>query len=99
MSHGCSTQWKKDNSTAVKSRIGIWMFLIYTIVYAGFIMINVIKPEIMGLDVGSATLAVVYGVGLIVFAILLALIYNHLCTRAEERMNKETDELEEGEVQ
>ena len=31
-------------------------------------------------------LAVVYGMGLIIFALILALIYNHLCTQKEREL-------------
>jgi uncharacterized membrane protein (DUF485 family) len=34
------------------------------------------------------TVAVVFGFGLIVLALLMALVYNHFCTAAEARMNK-----------
>ena len=33
------------------------------------------------------TLAVVYGFGLLVFALVLAVIYNRLCNAAEARLN------------
>ena len=71
-----------------KTRLGVWMFLIYTIVYVGFVMTNVLTEGramqiivFMGLN-----LAVVYGIGLIVFALVLALIYNALCTNKENEM-------------
>ncbi|MHC1788731.1 MAG: DUF485 domain-containing protein [Solidesulfovibrio sp.] len=63
------------------------MFFLYTIIYAGFVIINVYSPTMMELDVLGVNLAVVYGFGLIVFAMFQALIYNHLCTKAEARMN------------
>ena len=34
------------------------------------------------------TLAVVYGFGLLGFALVLAIIYNRLCNAAEARLNK-----------
>jgi len=33
------------------------------------------------------TAAVVWGFGLIILALVMALIYNRLCTKAEEQMN------------
>jgi len=63
-----------------KTRLGAWMFLIYAVVYGGFVAINVIKPVLMEtLVVFGLNLAVVYGFGLIIFALVLALIYNHKC--------------------
>ncbi|MEI6132349.1 MAG: DUF485 domain-containing protein [Bacillota bacterium] len=93
MSHGPSTEWGKDGAAQYKSRLGIVMFCIYLVVYAGFIIINVFEPTLMKTDVGSLNLAIVYGFGLIAFAVVLAVIYNHLCTRAEKKAG-ETDEEE-----
>jgi len=93
MAHGPSTEWGKDGAADYKSRLGVIMFCVYTIVYAGFIFINVFEPKWMKLDIGSLNLAIVYGFGLIAFAVVLAVIYNHLCTRAEKRAG-ELDEEE-----
>jgi uncharacterized membrane protein (DUF485 family) len=37
---------------------------------------------------GGLNLAIVYGFGLIVLAIIMGLIYNHLCTKKEDELNK-----------
>lgn len=95
MLHAPSTKWKKDHASPIKVLLGKWFFVLYTIVYAGFIFINVFSPKFMSIDVGSFNVAIVYGFGLIVFAILLALIYNHISTRVEEWTTR--DEQEEGE--
>lgn len=91
--HGPSSEWKKDNSSSIKELLGKWFFILYAIVYGGFIAINVLSPQFMGIEVGSLNVAVVYGILLIVFAILLAFAYNHVSSHAEEILNKE--ELEE----
>lgn len=85
MHHGPSTEWKDDSSTGKKTKLGIWMFLIYTLIYIGFIVINNCFPKLMAADVGSLNVAIVYGFGLIVVALIQAFIYNHICTRAEEK--------------
>ncbi len=82
--HKAETKWGKDASLDLKILVGKWFFFIYSIVYAGFICINVFFPELMGVDVGSLNVAIVYGFGLIFFALLLALAYNHICNKAEE---------------
>lgn len=82
--HQTQTSWGKDASLGLKNLVGMWFFCIYSIVYAGFIGINVFYPELMGVDVGSLNVAIVYGFGLIIFALLLALAYNHICSKAEE---------------
>lgn len=92
--HGPSSDWKKDNSSSVKELLGKWLFLLYAIVYGGFIVINVVSPKFMGIEVGSLNVAIVYGFLLIVFAMLLAFAYNHVCTHAEDVMNKDKESEE-----
>jgi len=67
------------------------MFIIYLIVYFGFVGINSVKPTLMGTDIGGLNLAVVYGMGLTVLALVMAMIYTHLCS-IEETMHGETIE-------
>jgi uncharacterized membrane protein (DUF485 family) len=88
MSHGPATQWKDTVSTAKKTKLGIQMCIAYTIFYAGFIIINVTNPRLMRMDVGPLNLAIAYGFALIVIAIILALIYNHMCTKMEKQFDK-----------
>ena len=94
MDHGPTTDWGKDKSSSFKTRVGIWMFVLYAIIYAGFILINTINPKLMGSDIGSLNLAIIYGFGLIIFAVMLAFIYNAICTAAEEEFSK----LDEGDT-
>jgi uncharacterized membrane protein (DUF485 family) len=86
MSHGPSTEWKEDGSSAYKSKLGVIMFFLYVVVYAGFIFINTVYPSWMGIAVGKVNLAIFYGIGLIVYALILAMIYNYLCTKKEKEM-------------
>ncbi|MCP4309897.1 MAG: DUF485 domain-containing protein, partial [Bacteroidetes bacterium] len=66
------------------------MFVFYTIVYGVFVAIGVVNYEAMSRIVfGDLNLAVTYGFGLIVLAIILGLIYNMRCTKIENEMNKE----------
>ncbi len=88
MGHGPAVKLGKDDAQAYKTRLGIYMFIIYTICYASFVAINSVKPSIMQIVVGGQTLAVVFGFSLIVFALVLAVIYNSMCNAAEARMNK-----------
>ncbi len=79
---------KSENPDAarLKSRLGIILFFVYLAVYAGFVAINTVRPKLMervvmaGLD-----LAVVYGFGLILLAIIMGLVYNALCLGYERR--------------
>jgi uncharacterized membrane protein (DUF485 family) len=63
-----------------KTRIGIQMTILYSIVYGGFVVLSVFWPASMGARaVLGLNLAVAYGLGLIIVAILFALVYNRLC--------------------
>lgn len=80
MLHEPAAQCGPDASADYKMRIGGWMFLLYAIVYATFVAINLLKPIWMEkIVLFGLNLAVVYGFGLIAFALVLALIYNHMC--------------------
>jgi uncharacterized membrane protein (DUF485 family) len=77
-----------DNTSAYKVRIGIYMILLYALVYFGFIGINISNPLLMERIIFSGlNLAVVYGIGLIIFALILALIYNSMCLKKEAELN------------
>ena len=91
MSHGPSTVWKKDPSTKYKTKLGVIMFLIYAVIYAGFILCSVTFPQWMKSDVGSLNVAIVYGFGLIILAVIQAFLYNHLCTLAERKAGTDDD--------
>ncbi len=59
-----------------------------------------VNPGLMGSDIGRLNLAIVYGFGLIIFALMLAFVYNAICTAAEEELNvvsADADEQEETE--
>jgi len=88
MNHGPATPNAPDPAGGYKSRLGVWMFLIYCLVYAGFVFTNVLtEGQAMQKIVGfGLNLAVVYGMGLIIFALILALIYNALCTAKEKEL-------------
>jgi uncharacterized membrane protein (DUF485 family) len=63
-----------------KVRIGVRMTVLYSLVYAGFVGLSVFQPTWMGASaVLGLNVAVVYGLGLIIIAIVFALIYNRLC--------------------
>jgi uncharacterized membrane protein (DUF485 family) len=57
------------------ARYGIILFVVYLLLYAGFIALAVLRPEQMGAPVLGVNVAIAYGMGLIVAALLLALVY------------------------
>ncbi len=79
----------KDNAAAKKARLGVILFIVYTVIYAGFVLIGLTKPELMGLElIGDQNIAIIYGFGLIFLAIVMGFVYNFFCTRMENKMNK-----------
>jgi uncharacterized membrane protein (DUF485 family) len=79
-----------DEAASYKKRLGLWMLLVYGILYVIFIIINVAWPKAMGtIVVYGLNLAIVYGFALIVIAFLLAIVYNWLCTRHEKSFETE----------
>ena len=47
MGHGPAVKLGKDNAAAYKSKIGISMFIVYTLTYFGFVVINAVYPALM----------------------------------------------------
>ena len=93
MLHKPAAQSGKDYAIGSKMRLGVWMFIIYAIVYVGFVAINIIKPVLMETPIlFGVNLASVYGFGLIILALILALIYNHKCGLSEKRLNRNESE-------
>ena len=89
MFHGAAQDSGHDPSSAVKMRLGVRMFLLYGLVYAGFVVINVVRPTLMEVRLlFGLNLATVYGFGLICSALLLALVYNRKCTRYEREAER-----------
>jgi uncharacterized membrane protein (DUF485 family) len=67
------------------SRIGMVLFLLYLALYAGFVLINALRPQWMELrPLAGLNLAILYGFGLIIAALIMAVLYGWLCTDQEE---------------
>jgi len=88
MLHAPAAKQTKDKASEWKARLGIKLFLLYGIIYVGFVGIAVYSPLLMKKPaLAGMNLAIAYGTGLILFAIILGVIYNHVCTRKEDEMN------------
>jgi len=73
-----------DTATDYKMRTGVRLFLFYAVVYAGFVIVNVVNPAAMESAVLlGLNLAVIYGMGLILLAFVLAAVYTLLCATKE----------------
>ena len=84
MEHGPATQWRNEKSQGYKSRAGVIMFAIFAPIYLAFILISVVSPAAMATDIGNLNLAIVYGFGIIILAIIQAVIYNIICSNKEK---------------
>lgn len=90
MLHEPATPQGKDAAASFKAKLGVKMFVLYAILYAGFVIINLAAPQLMGRPVLlGLNLATVYGIGLIVGAFVLALVYDFLCSRHETFLERE----------
>ena len=90
MQHGPATDLGRDLSIPKKTRLGVILFLIYSAIYAGFVVIGALFPDALGGRIfANLNLAVVYGMGLIILAAVMGLFYNHFCTKYERQMNRE----------
>jgi len=71
-----------ERTSARNARTGLWLFAAYLLVYGGFVGLSAFSPDSMKVVVtGGVNLAVAYGFGLIVLALVLALIYGWVCRR------------------
>lgn len=90
MNHHIVTDSESDPASGKKARLGIKFFFIYLFCYAGFVAIGVTNYELLAVEVfRGINLAIFYGIGLIVFAVLLGILYNILCSRYEDKMKEE----------
>jgi len=86
-----------DTAALFKQKLGIYMCLLYALAYAGFVFISVYDVTLMdsvmflGLNLSSF-----YGIGLIVFALFLSMIYSFACTKKEKENEKKRNKEEQG---
>ncbi len=72
-------------------RLGLWLFAAYATLYAVFVLIAAVRVDLLDATIGGLNLAIWGGFGLIVLAVLLALIYVPMC-RDESVTNREIDQ-------
>ncbi len=83
-----------DSPTAIdhsdrNKRTGLLLFVVYLTLYGGFMAWNVISPSSMATPVLlGMNLAIVYGFGLIVAALVLAVAYVILANRGQQGLTK-----------
>jgi uncharacterized membrane protein (DUF485 family) len=76
------------------SRNGLILFAVYLLFYGGFVFINAFDPASMErTPIAGLNLAVLYGFGLIIGAVVLSAVYGVLCGDASSN-NSGSDQQE-----
>ena len=92
MLHEPAAQSGKDPAASYKMRLGVWMFVCYSLFYAAFVALNLWKPLLMETPILlGMNLATVYGFTLIVVALVQALVYDAFCRAREHSMKDSTE--------
>jgi uncharacterized membrane protein (DUF485 family) len=66
------------------ARLGLALFAVYLVAYGAYVLINTFRPELMDqVPFSGVNLAVWSGLGLIVGAVVLALVYAATCRRPQ----------------
>jgi hypothetical protein len=87
MLHQPSAPVGADPAALYKTRIGVWMCIIYSLFYAAFVALNLCSPLTMEKTVFMGlNLATVYGFALIIVALLQALVYDAMCRHKEKQL-------------
>lgn len=67
------------------SRLGLILFGLYLLLYGGFVLLNAFSPTTMEMTpVAGVNLAILYGFGLIIAALVMSLIYGLFADSADE---------------
>ncbi|MBC8353437.1 MAG: DUF485 domain-containing protein [Planctomycetes bacterium] len=69
------------------ARIGLVLFAVYLLLYGGFVFLNAFAADVMETTpIAGVNLAILYGFGLIIAALVLALLYGFLCKPTDEEI-------------
>ncbi len=79
---GPSAETEDPREVARHARIGLWLFVIYLLLYGKFVLLSAFMPQWMAVRPwAGVNLAVWYGFGLILAAGVVALVYSWLCRK------------------
>jgi uncharacterized membrane protein (DUF485 family) len=82
---------QSSHHIARNARIGLILFVIYVVFYAAFVWLSAFLPAVMAKPfIAGVNLAVCYGLGLIIAAFVLAIIYMLLCDDAADGTEDES---------
>ncbi len=83
----------QEHAIDEKARLGVKLFIVYCLVYVGFVVVSTWKPKLMGAEIlHGVNLAVIYGFGLIGLAIVMGLVYHLICSHQEDRAKRAADQ-------
>jgi uncharacterized membrane protein (DUF485 family) len=95
LDHGTQHPREVENPAvaARNARYGMVLFVVYLAIYGGFVGLNAFDPQLMeSTPAFGLNLAVLYGMALIVIAMVLSLVYSWLCrARASDSASNTTD--------
>ncbi|MCA9039906.1 MAG: DUF485 domain-containing protein [Planctomycetaceae bacterium] len=94
--HANQSQEQEDAADIERNtRYGLRLFTVYLFLYLGYILLSTFTPQMMqDIKIGGVNLSVMYGFGLIIAALILALIYGWLCR--QNSGSESTDETTAG---
>lgn len=86
LDHGPAHSDEPENeaASAHNARIGRILFVVYLAFYVGYMLLVAFRFDSMRQAFGGMNLAVLYGFGLIVGALVMALLYGALCRTGKE---------------
>lgn len=79
MSHWNEARVQESKAEPQRTAVGLWLFAIYSSIYAAFVFISAFQPKWMAETIGGVNLAVISGFGLIIGAVVMAASYLWLC--------------------
>ena len=73
-------------------RIGLRLFAVYLVLYGSFVLLNAFSPRTMELTPwAGVNVAILSGFGLIIAALVLALLYGWLCRQTDDASVRQGD--------
>ena len=71
------------------ARLGLKLFSVYLLLYGGFVFINAFSASTMEMQpIAGINLAILYGFGLIIAALALALLYGVMCKPEGDKVDE-----------
>jgi uncharacterized membrane protein (DUF485 family) len=85
-------QQESEPASARQTRYGQILFVLYLVLYSGFVLLNAFAPSAMErTPFAGVNLAILYGLALIAFAFVLAVFYDWLCRLLGARRSRDTE--------